>query len=413
MTEDERYVSAPDRSPGSPSAVPPEERSAPSSEPPSEVPTAPPEPPPAVPLAPRATVDDLRGLLVEGRPLIDVRAPVEFAKGAFPGAVNMPLLSDEERHEIGVRYKRRGQEAAIALGAELLDEPERARRTARWKAFADARPDAALYCFRGGLRSRIAQAWLAEAGVELPLVTGGYKAMRSWLIGELERLADTLPLALVGGRPGVGKTLLIERLGRSVDLEGIACHRGSSFGALVGPQPGNIDFENRTTLELLRLEAESRAPVWLEDEARLIGRVAMPETLVQAMRRAPITLLEAPLEVRVRNCLDDYVIDLLARHRAAYGEELGFERYAAHHRGSLDRVRKRLGGDNHALAGRMLEEALAAHRERGVIAGYVPFVEFMLERYYDPMYDYQIAGKRGRVRFGGDAASILERFGAG
>ena len=425
---------------------------------------------PEVPAAPRRTVDDPRALFLDGRALLDVRAPVEFAKGAFPGAINEPLLTDGERHEVGVRYRQRGQDAAIALGAELVHEGERQVRVARWKAFAEAHPEGALYCFRGGLRSRIAQHWLSEAGIELPLVTGGYKAMRTFLIGELERLCETLDLQLVGGRTGVGKTLLIGRLGRTVDLEGIARHRGSSFGALAEPQPGNIDFENRVTIELMRLEAagasgepssrlsggrsldgssaeasdpgglrrKDRAslgrppdgrppdgrppegrppegrppdgrPVWLEDEARLIGRVAMPERLVQAMRRAPITILEAPLELRVANCLDDYVFDLLSRYRESHGDEAGFEAYATHHRSSLDRVRKRLGGDNHALASRRLEDALFAHRERGETALYVPFIELMLERYYDPMYDYQLDAKRDRVRFAGDAAAILAR----
>ena len=394
-----------------------------------------------VPAVPGATVDDLRALFRDDRPLLDVRAPVEFAKGAFPNAVNVPLLTDTERHEVGVRYKRQGQDAAIALGAELLGEPERARRTALWRAFAEAHPDGALYCFRGGLRSRIAQAWLADAGIELPLVTGGYKAMRSWLIDELERLVSDLELQLIGGRTGVGKTSLIRRLRRSVDLEGIARHRGSSFGALGEGQPGNIDFENRVTLAFLRLETggEQRSagarqaedglacrpsvgdrperrpsadgPVWLEDEARLIGRVAMPETLVRAMWRAPLTILEAPLATRVANCLDDYAVDLLARYRHAHGEGDGFEAYAEHHRSGLDRVRKRLGGENHARAARLLEDALDTHRARGEIAGYAPFVEFMLERYYDPMYDYQLEGKRERVRFAGNAEAILARHG--
>ena len=377
-----------------------------------------------VPEEPRATVEDFRALFLDGKPLLDVRAPVEFARGAFPGAVNRPLLSDEERHEVGVRYKRAGQEAAIALGAELLDEAERARRTAGWRAFAEAHPDGALYCFRGGLRSRIAQAWLAEAGAELPLVKGGYKALRGWLIETLAGLCERLDLRLVGGRTGVGKTLLLHRLGRSVDLEGIARHRGSSFGALAEPQPGNIDFENRVTIELLRLEAgreepsadgsperrpPERRPIWLEDEARLIGRVCMPEVLVEAMRRAPIEILEVSLATRVANCMDDYVDDLLARHREAHGEAAGFAAYAAHHRGSLERIRKRLGGDNHRLASERLETALAAHRERGDTSAYVPFIELLLERYYDPMYDYQLEAKRERVVFGGSADDIVAR----
>ena len=363
-----------------------------------------------VPDAPRATVEDFRALFLDGRPLLDVRAPIEFAKGAFPGAVNVPLLNDIERHEVGVRYKQRGQDAAIALGASLLDESERARRTARWKSFAETHPDGVLYCFRGGLRSRIAQHWLAGTGVELPLVAGGYKAMRGWLIETLAGLCERTEFRLVGGRTGVGKTALIHRLGRTVDLEGIARHRGSSFGGLTEPQPGNIDFENRVTIELMRLDAEEgERPVWLEDEARLIGRVCVSDVLVEAMKRAPIEILEASLGERVTNCLADYVDDLSARYREHLGEEAGFEAYAEHHRGGLDRVRKRLGGDNYRLAAELLEKALYAHREHADTDAYAPFIRLMLERYYDPMYDYQLAGKRGRVRFSGTAEAILER----
>lgn len=428
-----------------------------------------------VPVEPRGTVEDLRALFLDRRPLLDVRAPVEFHKGAFPKAINLPLLYDEERHAVGIRYKQRGQDAAIALGADLLDDAERAHRVARWVGFANDHPDGVLYCFRGGLRSRIAQAWIADAGVELPLVTGGYKAMRSWLIDTLSDLAARLPLRIVGGRTGVGKTDLIKRLDRAIDLEGFANHRGSSFGGVVHAQPGNIDFENRVAIELLRFDADdvtrpgaSAAPIWLEDEARLIGRVAMPESLVQAMRRAPIELLDVSLEVRVQNCLADYVVDLLERYRLQAAGEIGiedeapvgtgvdagveadasacgetdvnpgsgasvdasvdvssdfsvdasaradvderaFERFAAHHRDSLGRIRKRLGGDVFVHARDLLEEALTRHRTAADTAGYEPFIELLLTRYYDPMYDYQLESKRERIEFSGDADAILAR----
>lgn len=401
------------------------------------------------PSEPRGTVDDLRALFLDARPLLDVRAPVEFHKGAFPKAINLPLLYDEERHAVGIRYKQQGQDAAIALGASLLDDAERARRIAQWVGFANDHPDGVLYCFRGGLRSRITQAWIADAGVELPLVTGGYKAMRSWLIDTLVDLSARLPLRIVGGRTGVGKTDLIKRLDRAIDLEGFANHRGSSFGGVVDAQPGNIDFENRVAIELLRFDADdalkpvaSPAPIWLEDEARLIGRVAMPESLVQAMRRAPIELLDVSLEVRVQNCLADYVVDLLERYRRQAAGEIGiegealtrpgvdagsapdagvdvgargdaeakaFERFAAHHRDSLGRIRKRLGGDVFVHAQGLLEEALTRHRTAADTAGYEPFIELLLTRYYDPMYDYQLESKRERIEFSGDADAILAR----
>jgi len=149
-----------------------------------------------VPRKPLSTREDYRSLLTGEVALIDVRAPLEFEKGAFAAATNLPLLSDEERHLVGIRYKEAGQDEAIELGAALLDATVRAERVQAWKAFASVNPNGALYCFRGGLRSRITQAWLAAAGVEWPLVTGGYKALRSFSLESLDRLSQNLPLAL-------------------------------------------------------------------------------------------------------------------------------------------------------------------------------------------------------------------------
>ena len=373
-----------------------------------------------VPGAAGPVVEDLRRLFLDDVPMIDTRAPVEFAKGAFPTATNLPLMTDEERHAVGTRYKRAGQEAAIELGARLVGEDGRRERTARWKAFAESHPHGALYCFRGGLRSRIAQGWLRDAGIDYPLVPGGYKALRQCLIGELERLCRAVPFVLVGGRTGTGKTHLLNRIARSVDLEGIAEHRGSSFGAVPTPQPTNIDFENRVTIELMKLEARAEvgAPpserrVFLEDEAKLIGRVCLPPVLQGAMRASDAVVLETPLEARVDNCIDDYVTDLLARFVAARGEDEGFDAFAEHHRGSLSRIVRRLGTERHAEATRLLDAALDAHARTGDTSGYRPFVELLLVRYYDPMYDYQLANKERRTLFAGDADAILAWIASG
>ncbi len=353
------------------------------------------------------TVDDVRRLFLDDVPLIDTRAPVEFGKGAFPASVNLPLMTDEERHAVGTRYKQAGQQAAIELGAKLVGADERRVRTQRWKAFAEAHPEGALYCFRGGLRSHIVQTWLREAGVDYPLVPGGYKALRQCLIGELERLCTRLPFVLVAGRTGTGKTLLIERLKRAVDLEGIAHHRGSSFGGMATAQPTNIDFENRVTIELMKLEARGTGTVYLEDEAKLIGRVCLPPVLQAAMKASDAVVLEAPIEERVANCMADYVHDLLARFVARDGPEAGFDAYAEHHRASLSRIVKRLGAERYGLASRLLEDALEAHRERGDVSGYAACIELLLTGYYDPMYDYQMAGRDRRNLHTGDADAIL------
>ena len=133
---------------------------------------------------------DLRALFLSQRPLLDVRAPVEFAEGAFPHASNLPLLTDEERHQVGIRYKQQGQDAAIELGYALVDAPSKAARIAAWASWARQHPEGVLYCFRGGLRSRLTQQMLAqEAGIIVPRVAGGYKAMRRFLLETMQQEA--------------------------------------------------------------------------------------------------------------------------------------------------------------------------------------------------------------------------------
>lgn len=362
----------------------------------------------SVPLTPRGTRADLAALLISGTPLIDVRAPVEYARGAFPAAINLPLMNDEERHSVGVRYKESGQDSAIALGAELVDGEPRQLRTRAWHDYAQLHPGGALYCFRGGLRSRIAQAWLAESGIDWPLVKGGYKALRQCCLDALYTLPSRLPLIVLGGRTGTGKTDFLLKLDRFVDLEGRAQHRGSSFGATVAPQPTPINFENAIAIDLMRLHVvDAQRAVWLEDEAKLIGRICLPDNLREAMLRAPSVVLETSIDERARNCTQDYVIDLLARYQGLHGVDDGFERFAAHHRDSLLRIRKRFGGERYAAALQLLEHALAVHRAHRDVSAYAPFIEMLLTEYYDPMYDYQLANKKRRVLARGDQAELM------
>jgi tRNA 2-selenouridine synthase len=130
----------------------------------------------------RVDSSDYAGLFLADTPLLDTRAPLEFARGAFPAARNLPLMSDEERAAVGSCYKQRGQDAAIALGQELVSGVIRDARITAWREFARAHPEGYLYCFRGGLRSQIVQQWLRDSGIDYPRVSGGYKAMRRFLI---------------------------------------------------------------------------------------------------------------------------------------------------------------------------------------------------------------------------------------
>jgi tRNA 2-selenouridine synthase len=356
----------------------------------------------------RQDTDDYRHIFLHDVPMIDTRAPVEFGRGAFEHAVSLPLMTDEERHLVGTRYKTAGQQEAIDLGRELVDQAAQRERTGQWVEFARAHPGGYLYCFRGGLRSRISQQWMTEAGTPYPYVRGGYKAMRRFLLGELEHRGGETPLILISGRTGTGKTWLLRRIVRSLDLEGLANHRGSSFGPMAEPQPTPIDFENRLAVRLLKLTCEDReSPVFVEGEGRLVGSLTVPDALWANMQRSPTLVLEADMDRRVEIGLADYVVDLLARIRRSQPGDAGFECFAERHRQSLYRIRRRLGLERHAEAAAMLEAALSAHRESGDLEGYRPFIRMLLERYYDPMYDYQLSLRPGKVLARGDEDQLL------
>lgn len=355
---------------------------------------------------------DYRALFLTPTPMIDLRAPAEFARGAFPAAASLPLLTDRERAAVGICYKERGQQAALDLGHRLVAGELRERRLAAWLAFARLHPDGCLYCWRGGLRSQTVQQWLAECGVDYPRVTGGYRALRRFLLAELERALSAAPFILVSGRTGTGKTRVIERLANAVDLEGLARHRGSTFGQLPDPQPSQIDFENALAIELLRLLARGAAPVFIEDEGRLIGRVHLPETLRERMQRAPLAVVEQRLEERVDAVLEDYIVDLGRRYLERYGAE-GPALHAQKMRDDLARIARRLGGERHQRVSAMLDAAFAEQWESGDIAAHRGWIAFLLEHYYDPMYDYQLGQREGRILFSGDRAALVRWAEAG
>lgn len=360
----------------------------------------------------RGDTDNYLQLFLKNTPMIDTRAPVEFKRGAFPGAVSLPLMTDAERAEVGTCYKEQGQDAAIELGHRLVSGDFKAERVQAWLDFAGQNPNGYLYCFRGGLRSQICQRWLAEAGCDYPRVTGGYKAMRRFLIDSLEHISRERKFVLLGGRTGAAKTELLQDVSASVDLEGLARHRGSAFGGRVGGQPAQIDFENALVIDLLRQHHSlGKQPIVLEDEGQYIGRCTLPEPLRIAMSQSVLVVVEADLEMRVEHSFKNYILDNLADWQEQLGKEEGFVAFAGDLRHSLSKVRRRLGGVGYTELSKLLERALAAH-SHGDEELHRDWIQPLLRDYYDPMYDYQLRQKEERVVFRGKADEVMGYLGS-
>jgi len=348
--------------------------------------------------------DRFTELLLNSTPLIDVRAECEYHDGHIPHSVNLPLLNDGERAEVGTCYKRKGQEAAITLGTELVSGDTKKERMSAWIRFIADNPTAVILCFRGGLRSQTVQKWLAESGLQRPLISGGYKALRRHLLRTTIRVASEKKIIIVAGKTGTGKTHLINNLTRSVDLEGLANHRGSAFGRRVSAQPAQSVFENLLALDLLRQEREGGATLFLEDESRAIGSISLPLELHRAMSVAPIVRVEESLDFRVETILNDYIVSNLTDFRLldpVQGDSLFSESLLA----SLDRIKKRLGGERHSALRDIMSAALTSNNDHDQ---HRAWIRGLLVDYYDPMYEYQMTKKARRVVFKGDSDTFLE-----
>ncbi len=347
----------------------------------------------------------LEQLFVGDTPLLDVRAEVEYQKGSFPSATNIPILNDQERHDVGISYKDDGPEQAELLGHQLVSGQERQSRIERWVHFVSQSSSAHLYCFRGGKRSQIACDWLRQAGHPVPRISGGYKAMRTFLLDQFTALP---PFVIISGHTGVGKTDLLGDLDGSIDLEGLANHRGSAFGKRLGGQPSQIDFENALAIGLLKNRAAQHGTTVLEDEGRLIGRIQIPTAMKQAMDTAPVVVLEEPQEDRVTRILRDYIVaqhdELQALHGAEATELLATQLLTA-----VDAIKKRLGGVAHKELSARVRDALQQHR-LGDITGHRIWISTVLETYYDPMYRYQLEQKSERIVFRGDRQAVIDWY---
>ena len=325
------------------------------------------------------TIDIDDYLKSPARPTIDVRSPSEFAAGHIPSAVNIPLFSDSERAEVGIAYKNRGRNHAIGLGLRLVGA--KADDLLLSLSQFDEGENVFIHCWRGGMRSE-AFNWLAcRTGLVATRIVGGYKAFRR---AAHESFAQPRKLVILSGYTGVGKTALLQDLiaegEQVIDLESLACHRGSAFGGIgQPPQPTVEQFEN-DLFQRWRL-LDPHRPVWFEDESQSIGRVNLPLPLWKQMRAAPGIFAEADRESRIQLLVREYG-ELPVK---ALGDAIG-------------RVKKRLGGLRY-------QQAMAALDENEI----AQFADIAL-RYYDDAYN-TAAEKRPRgnmVKFRLAKAGVAE-----
>ena len=240
-----------------------------------------------------------------GYVLLDVRSPSEYAQGHIPGAFNLPLFSDEERAAVGTVYKTMSPHHAMQRGLEIVGPKMQGIVDQALKLY-NGKP-IVVHCWRGGKRSS-SIGWLLDfAGMSVSVLTGGYKAyrtyQRSWI--------DTQPLNLIilGGKTGSGKTDLLHALSAKgeqvLDLEQLAHHKGSAFGWMGElEQPSTEQFENDIFEVVRKLDLTKR--IWIENESLTIGKVFIPQPLWNKMKSAPLIQLEVPIDVRVQNLVDIY-----------------------------------------------------------------------------------------------------------
>lgn len=317
-----------------------------------------------------------------GLPLLDARSPGEYAHGHIPGALNLPVLDDEERAAVGTAHARSGREGAVHLALKLVG-PQLAAKLARArKLFQEhqaALPpqagklaetksrDVLVHCWRGGMRSA-SLAWLLETGgYAVHVLAGGYKAYRTWVRDALARPASVLVL---GGMTGSGKTDMLAELAllgsQVIDLEGLAGHRGSAFGGVgLGGQPSNESVEN--ALADLWRGLDPTRPVWLEDEDRRIGTVSLCGEFFEHIRTGRLVRVDVPFEARVDRLVRMYTGP---EHRDALAA-------------CVERLTLRLGGE----AARRCVEDIRADRYREAVTAILG--------YYDKLYARQME-KHGR-----------------
>ena len=295
--------------------------------------------------------------LTDELPVVDVRSPAEFDQGHIPGAVSLPLFSNEERAVVGKLYKNSGRETSVLKGLDFVG-PKMSGFVKQANKIAPGRK-LLMHCWRGGMRSE-SMAWLlSTAGFQVHLLIGGYRAYRKFIREKLETASNFVVLS---GKTGSGKTetlLQMKTMGvQVIDLEGMANHKGSAFGALgENPQPTGEQFENNLYKTWSGLDPNKT--IFLEDESRSIGRVILPDGFYRKMRACPVIMLDMNKSLRIVRLVKDY---------AKFPKEQLIE--------SVLKIERKLGGQN---AQKIITDIEAGN--------FAPAIDTVLA-YYDKTYAF-------------------------
>lgn len=355
--------------------------------------------------------NDFHNIVINQIPLIDVRAPIEYEKGAFLNSVNLPIMNDEERHMVGICYKENGNEQAVKLGHELVNGGIRQSRINAWVSYIVEHPNAILYCFRGGMRSKLSQQWITQAtDKDILRLEGGYKAFRNFLINALELDYQNSTPIVLGGYTGSGKTILLKELDNSIDLEEIANHRGSSFGSFVSPQPSQINFENNLAYKLIKHKHTNYKHLMIEDEGRNIGKCFIPNPIREYFNSGDLVLLNVPIEERVQITLKEYVCHSQLNYILNCGEDVGVEEWAKYIVLSINKIKNRLGLVEYNKIIGLFDNAYEKQLRTGNLNYHESWITLLLTEYYDPMYKYQIKKTDKKIVFEGNYKEVISYF---
>ena len=339
-------------------------------------------------------MDDRINIIKNNTPLIDLRAPIEFNRGTFPSSVNIPILNDEQRAEVGIKYKKQGNNAAEKLGFNLVKNQQN-EIIYLWKKFIKKNPSTYIYCMRGGKRSQIAKSWLRYEGVNVPAVNGGYKALRNAAIEILNSVNnDQKKWIILAGRTGTGKTAILKNLNSAIDLEKHAVHRGSAFGGLAKQQPTAINFENNLAAEYIK---HNNNILFLEDESRKIGKLTIPNAWYKKMKVSKIIIIELALEERITNIAKEYVYNPLKNGTSK-------EKLNKLLQSSLFKIHKRLGLKLYNEISMKIKNILIDLYEMP----HEEWIKELLVNYYDPMYDYQLETKKDRCLLKSNKSKVIK-----